>query len=176
MTASRKKNAAPAVAAAETAKTEDLGEGSMNDQSTRPAVEAWNRAVDGETIPEAPDVKELRWGDDFMDTPDWAQKISDTGTLFSLPVSIRAQQYDDQRPCPDGKLRTVEGRVRVTVTQAPEHYYPSIALDLRKLGRDGEGRRASVTAAQIRLYPNEVQPLIEALSAARDLIIEEADQ
>lgn len=163
------KKTASAAATAKTA-SESLGKGTTNSNSTRPALTAWNQAVDGLTIREAPDVQELRWGADFMDTPDWAQKISDTGTLFSLPVSIRAQQYDDQRPCPDGKLRTVEGRVRVTVTQAPEHYYPSIALDLRKLGRDGEGRRASVTAAQIRLYPHEVQPLIEALNAARDLV------
>lgn len=143
------------------------------DNDTRPALAAWNRAVEGDAIPEAQDLQELRWGSDFMDTPDWAQKISDTGTLFSLPVSIRAQQYDDQRPCDDGKVRTVEGRVRVAVTQAPEHCYPTVALDLRKLGRDSEGRRASVTAAQIRLYPHEIQPLIEALSVARDLVDEE---
>jgi hypothetical protein len=164
----------PAPAATGTGENENLGQDiSMNNQPTRPAITAWNRAVDGHTIPNSPDLCDLRWGEDLEHQPGWTAYVTPTGTAVSDAVLVRAQQYDGRRPDKHGTMVTVEGQVHTTVVQGAEDAFPSVLVDLRKLGRDSEGRRALVTAAQIRLYPHEVQPLIEALSVARDLVDEE---
>lgn len=165
-------NKTAAVAATTTTEKSNYQEArTYND--TRLAVTAWNRALDGHTIPNSPDLCDLRWGEDLEHQPDWTAYVTPTGTAVSDAVLVRAQQYDGRRPDNRGTMRTVEGQVRTTVVQGAEDAFPSVLVDLRKLGRDSEGRRALVTAAQIRLYPHEIQPLIEALSVARDLVDEE---
>lgn len=165
-------NETAAVAVTTTTEKSNYQEAHTNND-TRPAVTAWNRAVSGETIPTGPDLCDLRWGEDLEHQPGWTAYVTPTGTAVSDAVLVRAQQYDGRRPDNRGTMVTVEGQVRTTVVQGAEDAFPSVVVDLRKLGRDSDGRRALVTAAQIRLYPHEVQPLIEALSVARDLVDEE---
>lgn len=166
-------NETAAVAATTTTEKSNYQD-ARTDNVTRPAVTAWNRAVDGHTIPDAPDLCDLRWGEDLEHQPGWTAYVTAAGTAMSGSVLVRAQQYDGRRPDNRGTMRTVEGKVRTTVVQCVEDAYPSVQVDLRKLGRDSAGRSDVVTAAQIRLYPHEIQPLIDALSVARDLVDEEA--
>lgn len=164
----------PAPVAAGTGENENLGEDiSMSNQPTRPAVTQWNRAVSEEAIPEALDTCTLRWGDDLERQPDWAAFTSRTGAACSDPVTVNAQQYDEDSPDNRGRPRTTRGKVKVTVVQGAEDAFPSVLIEVLKLGRTSKGNRALGTTSTIRLYSHELPALIEALSAAWDLVDEE---
>jgi hypothetical protein len=59
--------------------------------------------------------------------------------------------------------------VTIAVLQNAVDRYPRVRLLLNRTVRDGKGHRRREIIAKVSLHPWEVQPLLDALSAARDL-------
>lgn len=160
----------PAPAATGTGQNENLSTGISHPDTTCPALDAWNQAVDGLTVPAPQTLAEQRWGEDFDDAPDWAIGSTTSGEIVSDPIALPAEHYNRPVTNRKGVARLAEGVAYLHIVQAVNGYVPRINIAVHRPGVREMSSTQIDRSHGLDLLPHEIQPLIEALSLAQDLI------
>ncbi|MGO1991843.1 MAG: hypothetical protein ACTH2Y_08460 [Corynebacterium sp.] len=144
--------------------------------TTPPALAAWNQAVGGHTIPAPPTLAEQRWGEGYVDAPDWVVGSTTDGEVVSDPITLSAEHYNRRVTNSSGVGYLSKGISYMHIVQAVNGYVPRVNISVHRPGVRAIASTQIDSSHGLDLLPHEIQPLIEALSVARDLIADGGDQ